>query len=85
MRNEGQTGVLTLSNQAVPYLAPDLFLEPGDALDLNISQGLEYMPQTGKEETTVKFNYMMGDQLIKIKFREARKNFKLLNQIKILN
>jgi hypothetical protein len=39
MRNEGQTGVLTLSNQAVPYLAPDLFLEPGDELDLNISQG----------------------------------------------
>ncbi len=45
--------------------------------DLNISQGLEYMPQTGKEETTVKFNYMMGDQLINIKYRDARKNFKL--------
>jgi twinkle protein len=45
--------------------------------DLNISQGPEYMPQTGKEENTIKFNYMIGDQLINIKYRDARKNFKL--------
>ena len=35
------------------------------------------MPQTGKEENTIKFNYMIGDQLINIKYRDARKNFKL--------
>ena len=45
--------------------------------DLNISEGLEYMPQTGKKENTIKFNYMIGDQLINIKYRDARKNFKL--------
>ena len=45
--------------------------------DLNISEGPEYMPQTGKEENTIKFNYMIGDQLINIKYRDARKNFKL--------
>ena len=45
--------------------------------DLEISEGAEYMPQTGKSENTIKFNYMMGDQLINIKYRDGRKNFKL--------
>ena len=45
--------------------------------DLNVSEGPEFMPQTGKTENTIKFNYMMGDQLINIKYRDGRKNFKL--------
>jgi len=45
--------------------------------DLNVSEGPEYMPQTGKSENTIKFNYMIGDQLINIKYRDGRKNFKL--------
>ena len=44
---------------------------------LNVSEGPEFMPQTGKEENTIKFNYFMGNQLINIKYRDARKNFKL--------
>ena len=35
------------------------------------------MPQTGKSENTIKFNYFIGDQLINIKYRDGRKNFKL--------
>tara|TARA_A100001011_G_scaffold397580_1_gene499067 strand:+ start:3539 stop:5254 length:1716 start_codon:yes stop_codon:yes gene_type:complete len=45
--------------------------------DLNVSEGSEFMPQTGKSENTIKFNYMIGDQLINIKYRDGRKNFKL--------
>jgi twinkle protein len=45
--------------------------------DLNISEGPEFMPQTGKTENTIKFNYMMGDNLINIKYRDGKKNFKL--------
>ena len=45
--------------------------------DLNVSEGPEFMPQTGKVENTIKFNYFMGDQLINIKYRDGRKNFKL--------
>jgi len=45
--------------------------------DLNVSEGLEFMPQTGKSENTIQFNYFMGDQLINIKYRDGRKNFKL--------
>ena len=45
--------------------------------DLNVSEGPEFMPQTGKTENTIKFNYMMGDTLINIKYRDGKKNFKL--------
>ena len=45
--------------------------------DLKVSEGAEYMPQTGKPENTIKFNYFMGGELINIKYRDGRKNFKL--------
>ena len=45
--------------------------------DLKVGQGLEYMPQTGKQENTIQFNYVIGNQLINVKYRDGRKNFKL--------
>lgn len=45
--------------------------------ELKISEGPEFMPQTSKTENVIKFNYFMGDQLINIKYRDGRKNFKL--------
>ena len=45
--------------------------------DLRVGEGPEYMPQTGKSENTIWFNYLMGDQLINVKYRDGRKNFKL--------
>ena len=45
--------------------------------DLNVSEGPEFMPQTSKTENTIKFNYMMGGELINVKYRDGRKNFKL--------
>jgi len=44
---------------------------------LNVTECKEWMPQTGKEENTIRFNYFMGNELINIKYRDARKNFKL--------
>ncbi len=45
--------------------------------DLQVTEGPEYMPQTGKQENTIQFNYLMGGQLINVKYRDGRKNFKL--------
>jgi len=45
--------------------------------DLKVGEGPEYMPQTGKQENTIQFNYIIGDQLINVKYRDGRKNFKL--------
>ena len=45
--------------------------------DLRINEGPEFMPQTGKTENVIKFNYFMGGELTNVKFRDGRKNFKL--------
>ena len=44
---------------------------------LKVSEGTEWMPQTNKNENTIKFNYFIANELINIKYRDARKNFKL--------
>ena len=46
-------------------------------IDLNVSEGPEWMPQTGKTENVIKFNYFMGGELTNVKYRDGRKNFKL--------
>ena len=46
-------------------------------IDMRVTQGVEFMPQTGKEENTIKFNYFIGGELVNIKYRDGRKNFKL--------
>ena len=45
---------------------------------LRVSEGVEWMPQTGKNENTIQFNYFINDELINIKYRDGRKNFKLV-------
>ena len=45
--------------------------------DLHVTTGEEFMPQTGQKENTIQFNYIMGDELVNIKYRDGRKNFKL--------
>ena len=42
-----------------------------------ITEGKEWMPQTQKEENTIQFNYFRNQELINIKYRDGRKNFKL--------
>jgi len=45
--------------------------------DLKITEGSEWMPQTGKTENVIKFNYFVGGELTNVKYRDGRKNFKL--------
>jgi len=45
--------------------------------ELKVTEGSEFMPQTGQPENTIHFNYFIGDQLINVKYRDGRKNFKL--------
>jgi twinkle protein len=45
--------------------------------DLKVTSGDEFMPQTGKNESVIKFNYFIANELVNIKYRDGRKNFKL--------
>ena len=44
---------------------------------LKVTEGPEFMPQTGKLENAIHFNYFVGNELVNIKYRDGRKNFKL--------
>ena len=45
--------------------------------EVGVTDGQEFMPQTGKVENVIQFNYFVGDQLVNVKYRDGRKNFKL--------
>ena len=45
--------------------------------DLKVTTGSEWMPQTQKAENVIEFNYFIGDELVNVKYRDGRKNFKL--------
>jgi twinkle protein len=42
-----------------------------------VTEGLEWMPQTQKDENTIKFNYFLNGELINTKSRDGKKHFKL--------
>lgn len=42
-----------------------------------VTQSIEWMPQTKKEENTINFNYFLNDEIVNVKYRDGRKNFKL--------
>lgn len=45
---------------------------------LRITDGMEYMPQIQSETHTIQFNYFLDSRLINTKYRDARKNFKMV-------
>jgi len=44
---------------------------------LKVTESKEWMPQTQKEENAINFNYFLDESIVNIKYRDARKNFKL--------
>jgi twinkle protein len=45
---------------------------------MQVTEGIEWMPQTGRDENTIQFNYFKDNELINVKFRDGRKNFKMV-------
>lgn len=54
-------------------------------IDFRISEGLEWMPQTAKEENTIQFNYFDEEnELVNVKYRDGNKHFKLYKDAKLI-
>ena len=71
-----QTTIGKLDNKVVEWFKTRGISEQ-TLKDVKVSVGKEFMPQTGKTENTIQFNYLVGGQLTNIKYRDGRKNFKL--------
>lgn len=66
-----------LSNQAVKWFE-SRGISQQTLTDWKISEGLEFMPQAGKEMNTIQFNYFdQNGELTNIKYRTGNKHFKL--------
>ena len=46
-------------------------------LQMKVTEAVEWMPQSQKEQRCICFNYFRGEELINIKFRTGDKNFKM--------
>ena len=46
-------------------------------VDFKITECEEWMPQTNKKENTINYNYFKNGELVNVKYRDGRKNFKL--------
>tara|TARA_Y100000592_G_scaffold34420_1_gene54728 strand:+ start:4754 stop:6427 length:1674 start_codon:yes stop_codon:yes gene_type:complete len=49
-----------------------------------ITESIEYFPQVKEKRTAINFNYYRENELINIKFRDARKNFKLYKDAELI-
>lgn len=49
-----------------------------------VSETKEWLPQTGKEENCINFNYFRDGKLINIKYRDGRKNFKMFKDAELI-
>ncbi len=76
VRPQHEVAVTIPDSKVVDWFA-DRGISKQTLQDLRVTEGPEFMPQTGKSENTIQFNYFIGDQLINVKYRDGRKNFKL--------
>lgn len=53
-------------------------------LQMKVTESPEYMPQTQKEENTIRFNYFRGSNLVNVKYRDGAKNFKMVSGAELL-
>jgi len=65
-----------LSERLVKWFE-DRKISQNTLVKMKISEGLEWMPKFEKEVNTIQFNYFFGGELYNIKYRDAKKGFKL--------
>jgi twinkle protein len=64
------------------------FLERGISkstiIRFGITESNEFMPQAEKEMTCINFNYFRSGKLVNVKFRDAKKNFKMVSGAELI-
>jgi twinkle protein len=44
---------------------------------LKVTSGIEWMPKAKKKMNTINFNYFLNEEIVNVKYRDGKKNFKL--------
>jgi len=66
------------SDKFINYIVSVRSIDLNVLKELKVREANEWMPQTKKEENCICFDYYFKSELINTKFRDARKNFKLV-------
>jgi len=53
-------------------------------LRYKVTESVEYMPQEQANVNTINFNYFLNGELVNIKFRDGKKNFKLVSGARLI-
>lgn len=73
-----------LGKKALDWFESQRKISNNTLLRMGITEAVEFMPQIGKEVTTICFNYYRGDELVNIKFRGPNKSFKLAKDAELI-
>lgn len=65
------------SDKFINYVTNVRSIDINALKDLKVRESKEWMPQTKKEENCICFDYYFKDELINVKYRDGKKNFKL--------
>lgn len=72
-----------LSDKSVKWLN-DRGISKSTIKRFNLSEGLEWMPQENREMNTIQFNYFRDGKLVNVKYRDAKKNFKMTKDAELI-
>lgn len=75
---------LPLSPKATKWFKEARGISEQTLRDMKITEGMEFMPQKGRECNTVQFNYFKNGELVNTKFRTGDKCFKFVKDCEIL-
>jgi twinkle protein len=80
--------VPNVNNTQLSDKALEWFLKRGiskaTVIRFGITESSEWMPQEEKEMNCINFNYLRDEKLVNVKFRDAKKNFKLVKGAELI-
>lgn len=78
------TNTTQLSEKTVNWFFSERGITQSVINHCRITESKEWMPQIQKETNTINFNYFRKGELVNIKFRDARKNFKMVKEAELI-
>lgn len=73
-----------LGKKALSFFENDRKISNYTLLKHGVTEGIEWMPQFGTETAVICLNYYRGDRLVNIKFRGAKKAFKMAKDAELI-
>lgn len=71
-----------LPDNVVKWFKEERGISQNTLIENKINYGKEWMPQTQKEEGAIQFPYIINEKVVNIKYRTAKKHFKLFKDAK---